>query len=399
MKKFLSLIICFFVGILNVGALELNLYSNNAVIYNYDLDQVIYEKNADEVVSVASMTKIMSAIVLIENIDNLDTTVVLNNNHFKGLIEKQASLAGFYVGEKVTYRDLIYGILLPSGAEAVQTLAIEVFGSNDKLVEKMNEKALELNLTNTHFVNPFGLDDDGHYSTVKEISTILKYALKNDFFKEVYETRKYLTSDTKITLYSTIVSPLKMINNNATFIKGSKTGFTYDAGRCLASIAYDENNDINYLMVTAKAKNVVTYPVIDAINAYEKVFSSFTKKSLYKSGDTVATVKTKYAKEKKVDIVVHEDIELFYEIENFDESKLTYKVDAPKKITKLLSSSQKIGTLHVYYDGDEIKTAALFLQNDMHFSFLRFFTNIVLPFSLLALIVVIALKIPKIIRK
>lgn len=399
MKKFLSLIICFFVGILNVGALELNLYSNNAVIYNYDLDQVIYEKNADEVISVASMTKIMSAIVLIENIDNLDTTVVLNNNHFKGLIEKQASLAGFYVGEKVTYRDLIYGILLPSGAEAVQTLAIEVFGSNDKLVEKMNEKALELNLTNTHFVNPFGLDDDGHYSTVKEISTILKYALKNDFFKEVYETRKYLTSDTKITLYSTIVSPLKAINNNATFIKGSKTGFTYDAGRCLASIAYDENNDINYLMVTAKAKNVVTYPVLDAINAYEKVFSSFTKKSLYKSGDTVATVKTKYAKEKNVDIVVHEDIELFYEIDNFDESKLTYKVDAPKKITKLLSSSQKIGTLHVYYDGDEIKTATLFLKNDMHFSFLRFFTNIVLPFGLLALIVVIALKIPKIIRK
>ena len=152
-------------------------------------------------------------------------------------------------------------------------------------------------------------------------------------------------------------------------------------------------------MVTAKAKNVVTYPVLDAINAYEKVFSSFTKKSLYKSGDTVATVKTKYAKEKNVDIVVHEDIELFYEIDNFDESKLTYKVDAPKKITKLLSSSQKIGTLHVYYDGDEIKTATLFLKNDMHFSFLRFFTNIVLPFGLLALIVVIALKIPKIIRK
>lgn len=399
MKKFLSLIICFFVGILNVGALELNLYSNNAVIYNYDLNQAIYEKNADEVISIGSMTKIMSAIVLIENIDDFDTTVVLNKNHFSKLVEKQASLAGFYVGEKVTYRDLIYGILLPSGAEAVQTLAIEVFGSNDKLVEKMNEKALELNLINTHFVNPFGLDADGHYSTVKEVATILKYALKNDFFKEVYTSRRYLTSDTKITLYSTIVSPLKTINNNATFIKGSKTGFTYDAGRCLASIAYDENNNINYMMITAKAPNVRTYPVIDAINAYEKVFDSFTKKDLYKSGDTVATLKTKYAKEKNVDIVVHEDIDLFYEIDNFDESKLTYKVDAPKKITKLLSSSQKIGTLHVYYDGDEIKTATLFLKNDMHFSFLRFFTNIILPFSLLALIVVIALKIPKIIRK
>lgn len=399
MKKFLLLIICFFVGILNVGALELNLYSNSAVIYNYDLNQAIYEKNADEVISIGSMTKIMSAIVLIENIDDFDTTVVLNKNHFSELVEKQASLAGFYVGEKVTYRDLIYGILLPSGAEAVQTLAIEVFGSNDKLVEKMNEKALELNLINTHFVNPFGLDADGHYSTVKEVATILKYALKNDFFKETYTSRKYLTSDTKITLYSTIVSPLKTINNNATFIKGSKTGFTYDAGRCLASIAYDENNNINYMMITAKAPNIRTYPVIDAIKAYEKVFDSFTKKNLYKSGDTVATLKTKYAKEKNVDIVVHEDIDLFYEIDNFDESKLTYKVDAPKKITKLLSSSQKIGTLHVYYDGDEVKTAALFLKNDMHFSFLRFITNIVLPFSLLALIVVVALKIPKIIRK
>lgn len=209
MKKFLLLILCSFFGILNVGAIELNLYSDNAIIYNYDLEEVIYEKNADEVISVASLTKIMSTIVLIENINDLDTTVVLNSSHFKGLIEKNASLAGFYIGQKVTYRDLIYGTMLPSGAEAVQTLAIEVFGSNEKLVEKMNEKTLALNLTNTHFVNPFGLDDDGHYSTVKDIATILKYALKNDFFKEVYTTRKYLTSDAKITLYSTIVSPFK----------------------------------------------------------------------------------------------------------------------------------------------------------------------------------------------
>ena len=100
-----------------------------------------------------------------------------------------------------------------------------------------------------------------------------------------------------------------------------------------------------------------------------------------------------------MDLVIHEDIELFYEIDNFDESKLTYKIDAPKKITKLLPATQKIGTLHVYYDGEEIKNVALFLKSDMHFSFLRFFINIVLPFSLLALVVVIALKLSKIIRK
>lgn len=399
MKKIISLIICFFIGILNVSALELNLYSNNAIIYNYDLNEVIYEKNADEVVSVASMTKIMSSIVLIENIDDLNKTVVLNSNHFNGLKEKNASLAGFYIGQRVTYQDLLYGILLPSGAEAVQALAIEVFGGNEKLVEKMNEKAKELNLKDTNFVNPFGLDDDNHHSTVKEVALILRYALKNDTFKKIYTSRVYLTSDKNLTLYSTIVSPLKTINNNASFIKGSKTGFTYDAGRCLASIAYDEENDINYLMVTAGAKNVITYPVLDAINSYQKVFSSFNKKTLYRSGDTVTSIKTKFAKEKKVDVVVNEDIEVFYEISNFDLEKLSYKIDVPKKLTKILSKEKKIGTIHVYYDNEEIKTADLFLSSDMHFSFFRFILNVIIPFSLLALLVIICLKLPKIIRK
>lgn len=399
MKKFLLFIISCFVGILNVSAMELNLYSNNVIIYNYDLDEVIYEKNADEVISVASLTKIVSTIVLIENIDSLDTTVVLNNNHFKGLIEQNASMAGFYVGENVTYRDLIYGAILPSGAEAVQTLAIEVFGSNDKLVEKMNEKALELNLTNTHFENPFGLDDDSHYSTVKDIATVLKYALKNDFFKEVYTSRKYLTSDRKITLYSTIVSPLKAIGEYASFIKGSKTGFTYDAGRCLSTLAYDDVNDINYLMVSAQAPNIVTYPVIDAINAYENVFESFSKKMLYQNGEVVTKVKTKYAKEKEIDVVIHEDFELFYEIDNFDEEKLTYDIEIPKEITKLITSKEQIGVLHIYYDNEEIKTMPLFLKDDMQFSLLRFFSNIILPLTLLALLVVTILKLPKFIRK
>jgi D-alanyl-D-alanine carboxypeptidase len=272
-------------------------------------------------------------------------------NNFKVII---IDLPGFGLS------DLIYGILLPSGAEAVQALAIEVFGSNDKLVEKMNEKAVELNLTNTHFVNPFGLDDDGHYSTVKDVALMLKYALKNDFFKEVYTSRKYLSSDKKVTLYSTIVSPLKMINNNASFIKGSKTGFTYDAGRCLASIAYDDENDINYMMITARAKNVVTYPVLDAVNSYQKIFDSFTKKILYKNGDTVTTVKTKYAKEKNIDVVTNESIELFYEIDNFDEAKLTYNIDVPKKITKILPSFQYFVPNHV------VKQQYLYLHHNLY---------------------------------
>lgn len=152
-------------------------------------------------------------------------------------------------------------------------------------------------------------------------------------------------------------------------------------------------------MVSAKAPNVITYPVIDAINAYENIFNSFSKKMLYQNGEVVTKVKTKYAKEKEMDVVIHEDLEIFYEKDNFEESKLSYNIEMPNKITKIVSASQQLGTLHVYYDGEEIKTLALFLKNDMQFSLLRFFINIILPLTLLALFVVGVLKFSKIIRK
>lgn len=372
-----------------VNALEFDLYSNNAILYNYDLDEVLYEKDADEVISVASMTKIMTAIVLLENTDSLDTKIVLTSKHFAGLKELGVSVAGFYQGQTVTYRDLFYGIMLPSGADAVQALAIEIFGSNDKLVKKMNEKASELDLKNTRFVNPYGLDHKEHYSTVREISLILKYALKNETFKEMYTTRKYLTSDTNLTLYSTLVEPLNTIGKSANYIKGSKTGFTYGAGRCLSSLAYDENDDVNYLLVTAGTENIRHYPVLDAINIYETTFNEYTNKIILKNNEVVTKIKTKYAKEKEVNLVIKEDIKLFIEEKNFDENKISYTYKTPDKITKILKSGEKIGSVTISYDGNEIKTSDLYLENDMHFSIFRFLTNIILPIGLLVTICVL----------
>lgn len=392
MKKMLLFIIMFFIAITGVDALEVDLYSKNAILYNYDLDEVLYEKDADEVISIASMTKIMSAIVLLENTNDLDQKIVLTEKHFDGLNELGVSVAGFYRGQTVTYRDLFYGILLPSGADAVQALAIEVFGSNEILVEKMNEKADYLDLKDTHFANPYGLDHSEHHSTVREVATVLKYALKNDVFKTIYTTRKYLTSDTNLTLYSTIVDPLKTIGKSADYIKGSKTGFTYQAGRCLSSIAYDNEDDVNYLLVTAGTANIRYYPVLDAINIYETAFKEYSNNIIFQNGDIVTKLKTKYAKEKEIDLVIKEDIKLFLEDSEFDKSKISYTYKLPDKITKILKANEKIGSVTISYDGKEIKTSDLYLKSDMHFSFLRFLLNIILPIGIIVIVCLLLFK-------
>ena len=392
MKKVVTFLVVFLIGLCNIGALELNLASKYAILYNYDLDKVIYEKSADEKISIASMTKIVSSIVLIENIDDLNKTVTLRKEHFSNLEEIGASLAGFRLGQKVTYRDLLYGILLPSGAEAVHTLALEVFESDDVLVEKMNEKASSLNLTTTHFENPYGFDDDKHYSTAREISILLKYALKNELFKTIYTTRKYLTSDTSITLYSTIIKALNVLGRTAPYIKGSKSGHTDNAGRCLSSIAYDEENDINYLLVTAKGPEDSFTHVSDALNTYERLFKEYSKDVLYKENDIVKIVKTKYAKEKEIGLVTKEEISIFHENKDFDENKITYNYKIPKKVNYKMKKDEKVGTITVLYDGEEIKTFDLFMQEDLHLSIFKYIFFNIIPTVCLIIIVVLLVK-------
>ena len=391
MRKIVFCFICLFLACSSVSALELDFNSKNVILYNYNTDQVIYEKDADEVISIASMTKIVTALVLIENIDDLNTQLVLTQEHFAGLKEAYASLAGFRLGQKVTYEDLLHGILIPSGAEAVQALAIEVFGSNEALVEKMNFRVKEMGLKDTHFINPFGLDAEGHYSTVREVSIFLKEALKNDIFKRIYTTRKYLVSDYSITLYSTIVEPLNMINKTANYIKGSKTGFTGNAGRCLSSLAYDEVNNIYYLMITARAKERVE-PVIDAINTYEYLLENYSEHLIIEQGKTLKQIKTKYAKETEVGVVSSSGVSLFLENSLYDNNKISLQYNVPDKINKVLKKGDKVGTLTVLYDDEEIKTVDLLVGEDMNFSIFRLFFKTFLPLGLLSLICIFIFK-------
>lgn len=196
---------------------------------------------------------------------------------FPAFYEESASMAGFEPGETVTVRDLLYGIILPSGGECSVEIARHVSGSEEAFVEKMNEKAAELGMTDTHFANVTGLQDEEHYTTVKDMSILLQNALENRLFRQIFCTREYTASSTEqhpqgLSFESSMFRLEEDWQVKGGEIRGGKTGFTDQAGLCLASLAHVDNRD--YILVTAKADGnhqTEPYHALDALNLYGQI--------------------------------------------------------------------------------------------------------------------------------
>ncbi|MBC7915441.1 MAG: D-alanyl-D-alanine carboxypeptidase, partial [Pyrinomonadaceae bacterium] len=159
------------------------LNSHNVILTRLKDQATIVQKKSEEKIYPASLTKMMTAIVAIENLPNLREEIKLTNSMFQGLYGSGASMAGFKPGERVLAIDLLYGALLPSGAECCIGLADQIAGSEQNFVKIMNQKAADLDMKNTHFENATGLQNENHYTTVKDLSILLSYALQNDTFR------------------------------------------------------------------------------------------------------------------------------------------------------------------------------------------------------------------------
>lgn len=389
MKK-IVLFIFLLIFTFNVNALEA--YSENIVLYNLNDSSIIYEKNKDSKTSIASMTKIMTVLVAIENIDDISEKIKLTSDVFDGLKEANASVAGFYAGQVVTYEDLLYGAFLPSGADATNALAINIAGSVEDFVKLMNEKASSLNLSNTYFTNTTGLDEEGHYSTVNDIAILLKNALDNDIFKKIFMTKKYLTSDKSITFFSTLKNSLNIYNIDADYIIGGKTGYTLDAGRCLASTAYDEINDIYYLLVTSKAPLQTNYyHLLDAKNIYEYYFNNYKYFTLVDTDKIITTLKTKYAKEDKVDIKSSKTIKKYLK-NDFDIDKIEYVYSGIQTVKYDVLPDTFLGTIDIKYENEIIESFDVLMQNKLHFSLFYFIKDNIIYIVLLLTAIILIFK-------
>lgn len=259
MKK----ILCFLVLLL-VPVKVFAISASSYIAYDLDNDIVYYEKNVDDKRLIASITKILTAIVTIENVD-------INKNVLVGeeVLKAYGSAVYIEVGEKLTIKDLLYGLMLRSGNDAAIVLAKNVAGSNDNFVKLMNKLATDIGMKNSYFINPHGLEDNdgnGNISTAKDMALLTRYAMKNKVFREIFGTKKY-TAKTNYKTYSWTNKNKLLLSED--YITGGKTGFTKKAHRTLVTTG--SRNNINVVIVTLNDGN----DFLDHKNMYEEIFRKY----------------------------------------------------------------------------------------------------------------------------
>ncbi len=227
MKKavtFIALCMCF---VFCADAIDTS--AKSAILYEANTDSVLYEKNARDKRAIASTTKIMTALLVIENGDLNDTVVIKPEQ-----VGVEGTSLYLKEGEKITVKTLLYGLMLRSGNDAAEALAIYVSGDIASFVDLMNGKAQELGMADSNFENPHGLPNDNHYSSAYDMALLTAYAMKNITFREIVSTKNYTAEGRSFKNHNKL---LTMSDD----IDGVKTGFTKAAGRCLVSSGEKEN--------------------------------------------------------------------------------------------------------------------------------------------------------------
>lgn len=308
--------------------------ATSSILVDMDSGRIIYENNSHEVRSVASISKIMTAILAIES-KKLDKTVKVSD------VVLEAYGSGIYIktGEKLTLQDLVYGLMLRSGNDAALMIAEYVSGSVPKFVKKMNQKAQEIGMKQTTFHNPSGLDEEeevGNFSTAYDMAILTSYAMKNKTYQKIVGTKKYTLKTNKNTYVWYNKNKLLTNYENTT---GGKTGFTKKARRTLVSTA--SKDQLNFVVVTLNDGNDFQ----DHENLHEYGFTYYKKYRLLKKG-TVKIEDEKYYKNET--LYIKNDIDYPLREDEKQSVRLSFQLNKKKQ----LKDGGKVGEVHVKV-GDE----------------------------------------------
>lgn len=373
-KKILRLLLCIgfvcfsFIPCTKIYAFENtvldNISATFAIVIDRDTNQILAEKDADAKMYPASMTKMMTAIIAIENLTDLNQQITITQDMIAGLIEQNASLAGFKVGDTPTVQDILYGIALPSGADATNAAAFTISGSIEAYVDLMNEKAQAIGMTNTHFVNTTGLHDENHYSTARDMAKLLQYCLNNDTFKTIFSTHTYTTSPLAssplgIELNSTIFTAAQKNGYALPGLIGGKTGFTYPAGHCLAS--WEDINDMHLITVVANADAYApASPHVKDTDSILNQLQSWNRIATLSTQSVVSTVKVKHIFAEEDTIEVKSPIDFNYDLPQDIQPEVTCTL--PQTISSANTSQNLEGVLTISCNGEIFYTTKLMVK-------------------------------------
>ncbi len=256
--------------------------SRYAILIHRESGEVIAAKNADTVSYPASVTKVMTVLVALEKLEDPSVTFTVTKELINRLAKANASRAGFAAGEVVTATDLMYAALLPSGADGSVGLAELVAGGEEAFAVLMNEKAAALGMTQTHFVNATGLHAEGHVSTARDLAILMDAAMKNEQFRKMFADEWHESAATSqhpngLWMRSTLSRYLEEEELVRDYFIGGKTGYTEEAGMCLASVAKWKGEE--YILVTLGAGSGENRPRLQARDAVLVFDALFTRLS------------------------------------------------------------------------------------------------------------------------
>lgn len=376
-KRIFSLILifvlcfsCFSVTAYEPSGFDIN--AKTALLVSLDTDEVIYSKNADAKVYPASITKIMTTLLILESEKfNPEEKITMTKEVLRMISGTGSVVSNLKEGEEITQLDLVYFVLMVSAGDCAYLAAIHYYGSVDAFVDRMNERAVELGLKNTHYVNPIGLHDDDHYTTAEDTYVLTKLALKNKLFKQICESDRYNLPATNMQgqrrLSTTNFLQDKNTNYYYAYAKGVKTGFTDEAGRCLVSTA--SYNGYNYMCILfgCTPNNTKRHEFVNSKDLYRWAFNNFEFKNIANTDNPICEI--------GVNLSFDADYVPLYVEKSFvsvlpkdaDESTITIvpklnaeSVDAPVK------KGQKLGTADVIYAEKVIGTVDLVAGSDVN---------------------------------
>lgn len=324
---------------------EPKLNARAAIIYDRNTKEVIWGKNENDKKAMASTTKIMTAIVVLEN-SNLSDVVTVS--------KKAAGTGGSRLkineSDKITVNDLLYGLMLKSGNDAAVALAEHVGGNLEGFANLMNAKALELGLTNTNFVTPHGLDDENHYTTAYELALITDYALNNQTFAKIVNTQSITIS---INGNARTISNTNELLGYMQGVDGVKTGFTGNAGRCLVTSCTRDGNQIITVVLGCDTKKQRTS---DSMKLIEYAFKNYTRVNLkemiekeFESWKQInsSRIYINKAKTQDIELELGKIEKIAIPIKNGEEKDIQIEINAIYKYEAPLEKDVKIGNIVV----------------------------------------------------
>ncbi len=379
-RKFLAVLltvcICITAVILPASAYEPDFEvpaDEGVFLMSLDTGQVLYEQNADKQMAPASMTKVMSTIVALENCQDLGEMVTAPSYIYDEFVGINVSTAGISPGEQLSVKDLLYCMMLQSANEAASIIADHFGGSIESFAEMMNKKAAELGCTNTHFVNPHGLDADGHYTSPRDMATIAQYALGVNGFRDICTSTRYTLPQTNIREEQVVVTTILMQDEYRggdlynPYIKGIKTGTTDNAGRCFVS-TYQRDGE-NLLLVVMNAPNTDdddNQAFTQTQQFYDWAHNNFDLETLVEKGSVLHEVKIKQSFDTDVLILTAaSDVTLLLP-SGADKTAVQYVATLDdEEIVAPVKKGDKIGKMTLKLGGETIGEVDMLAEKDV----------------------------------